>query len=107
MSAKLIQVIEVVESTGRGVAGDPVRSVRRYYTPEGELLAERDEWAGFGVDIPASPDHARDLDWILAMGHALGMGSGHMVPIVPTVEAFRTFFESIRAAFAFHGRADL
>jgi hypothetical protein len=44
MSAKVIQVIEVFTTRGEGVSGDPVRVVRQYYSLEGELLAERDEW---------------------------------------------------------------
>lgn len=43
--AKLIKVI-VTELTkrGEGVEGDPVRIVTEYWSTEGELLAERDEW---------------------------------------------------------------
>ena len=44
MTARVIQVIEVVTTRGRGVELDPVRVVRQYYSLEGELLAERDEW---------------------------------------------------------------
>lgn len=42
--AKLIQVIEVAEHEGVGTAGDPHRIVMRYYSPGGDLLAERDNW---------------------------------------------------------------
>jgi hypothetical protein len=42
MGARLIQAIETTVSRGRGVAGDPVREVVQYYSPKGELLAEKD-----------------------------------------------------------------
>jgi hypothetical protein len=43
-------------------------------------------------------DDSRDRDWILAMAEALGTDSQYMVPIVPSVEAFRTLFAAVRAA---------
>jgi hypothetical protein len=45
-----------------------------------------------------SPDVTsdRDMAWILAIGHALGLDSGYMVPIVPTVEQFKLLFEEVR-----------
>ena len=42
MSAKLIQVIEVERNRGRGVDGDPVRTVTQYWSVDGVLLAEKD-----------------------------------------------------------------
>lgn len=39
------RVIEVIESQtvrGKGVEGDPIRTVVQYHTKDGELLAERD-----------------------------------------------------------------
>ena len=39
----------------------------------------------------------RDRDWILAMGHALGLDSGFNVPIVPRVDPFKQLFAAIRA----------
>lgn len=41
---RVLQVIECEASRGKGVEGDPHRRVLQYYTPEGEFLAERDEW---------------------------------------------------------------
>lgn len=42
---KIIQVIESLESKGLGKDdGDPVRHVKRYYTLDGDLLAEHDAW---------------------------------------------------------------
>jgi len=42
---RVIQVIETDEPRGAGGhPGDPCRRVTRYYTLEGTLLAERDEW---------------------------------------------------------------
>jgi hypothetical protein len=42
--ARLIQVIETERTTGNGEPGNPHRLVRQYFTPEGELLAEVDDW---------------------------------------------------------------
>ena len=39
----------------------------------------------------------RDRDWILAMGHALGLDSGFSIPIVPTVEQFKLLFDAVAA----------
>jgi hypothetical protein len=39
-----------------------------------------------------------DRDWILAMTAALGTDSQYMVPIVPSVDAFRQLFAALRAA---------
>lgn len=39
---------------------------------------------------------ARDRDWILAMAAALGMGSGHHVPIISEPEPFRELFAAVR-----------
>lgn len=39
----------------------------------------------------------RSEDWVLAMGAALGLGSGYQVPIVPNTEAFKMLFDQIRA----------
>lgn len=41
-SAQVVQVICVEMPRGRGVEGDPVRSVTQYYTFEGKLLFEND-----------------------------------------------------------------
>lgn len=41
---KLIQVIESSEKAGTGEDQDPHRVKTVYYTPEGDLLAERDPW---------------------------------------------------------------
>lgn len=38
----MVQVIEVHTLRGAGVDGDPLRLVRHYYSPDGELLAEHD-----------------------------------------------------------------
>lgn len=40
--SQIIQVIETRSAQGRGVNGDPVREVVRYFSLEGELLAESD-----------------------------------------------------------------
>lgn len=39
---RVIQVIEADERRGGGTSGDPIRLVRRYYTLDGQLLAEND-----------------------------------------------------------------
>ncbi len=41
-SAKLIQVIETESEVGRGTDNDPVRTVKQYWSTEGELLAISD-----------------------------------------------------------------
>jgi len=38
----------------------------------------------------------RDVDWILAIGHALGLDSGYYVPVVPEVQAFKNLFAEIQ-----------
>ena len=44
--ARLIQVIETdFETRGAGTSDDPVRRIVQYWTVDGKLLAERDEWA--------------------------------------------------------------
>ncbi len=43
-AAKVIQVIEVEYRRGQGIKDDPVRMVTGYYSFDGELLAERDDW---------------------------------------------------------------
>jgi len=42
---RLIPVIESEIPRGKGLPGDPCRTVTQYHTPEGLILAERDEWA--------------------------------------------------------------
>ena len=41
---KLITVIEEITVTGEGVDNDPIREVITYWSPEGKLLAVRDDW---------------------------------------------------------------
>ncbi len=38
----------------------------------------------------------RDRDWILAIGHALGLDNNYQVPIAPEVEPFKKLFAEIR-----------
>lgn len=42
--AKLIQVIETDDLRGNGTEGKPYRRVKQFFSTEGELLAEVDEW---------------------------------------------------------------
>ena len=43
--AQVMKVIRTNLSTnGKGVEGDPIRRVIQYWTLDGELLAEVDEW---------------------------------------------------------------
>ena len=42
--ARLIQVIETEVTHGQGTEVSPVRIVRQWWTPEGDLLCERDDW---------------------------------------------------------------
>ena len=47
-SAKLIQVIVTESIAGRGITeDDPVRTVKQYWSTDGELLAINDPWARF------------------------------------------------------------
>lgn len=45
MAAKVIQVIQTDDLRGRGVQVDPYRRVDQFYSLEGDLMWERDEWA--------------------------------------------------------------
>ena len=42
MSCKLIEVIESYELRGTGIEKNPIRTIRVYYTKDGEVLAEYD-----------------------------------------------------------------
>jgi hypothetical protein len=41
---RVIEVIEADEEKGSGVMDSPYRRVKRYYTLDGDLLAENDQW---------------------------------------------------------------
>lgn len=43
-SAKVIQVIEIIETRGEGTKKDPVRRVYCYTDLKGNFLAEHDNW---------------------------------------------------------------
>lgn len=42
--AKLMQVIHILTRRGTGVENDPSRRVEQYWSVDGVLLAEHDEW---------------------------------------------------------------
>lgn len=42
MSAKVIEVIEVKTTIGKGVVGNPYREIIEYYTLDGKLIAHND-----------------------------------------------------------------
>ncbi len=44
MSAKLVELIETDELLGTGKEGDVFRRVRQWWTKEGELVVEWDDW---------------------------------------------------------------
>ncbi len=45
MSARVIRVIETTNATrGKGTPDSPIRTLRQYYSEDGELLAEVDSW---------------------------------------------------------------
>jgi hypothetical protein len=45
MECRVIQVIETnLMKRGKGVEGDPVRTIKQYYSLDGELLWEVDQW---------------------------------------------------------------
>ena len=45
-TARLLEVIEVEDSRGAGIEGDPIRTLHRYFSLDGTLLAERDDFQG-------------------------------------------------------------
>jgi hypothetical protein len=53
---KLISVIESEICRGKGTAVSPYRTVRQYYSPEGEFLAENDPEIYGPQDIPPSKE---------------------------------------------------
>lgn len=77
------------------------------YPPEFDSIPDtvftKDEVIGFirkdriGMEKRMDATYPRDRDWILAMGHALGLDSGHRVPIVPSVEEFKRLFAALTA----------
>jgi hypothetical protein len=79
------------------IAGRPSRMIERVGKDEPSAIAAWNRRAALQAR-EAPPTLGRDGDWILAMGHALGLDSGYRVPIVPTVEAFKELFASIQAA---------
>lgn len=60
--------IEVIETTllrrGAGVEGDPVRIIKQYWSLEGELLAEVDEFAKTHKLKPDVSDDTRRLNFL-------------------------------------------
>jgi len=54
---RVITVIQNEEHRGRGVENDPYRLVTCYYTLEGELLAQNDQWA---IDQARAAKYAQD-----------------------------------------------
>jgi hypothetical protein len=56
--AKLVTLIECEIRVGRGVDGDPIRPVTQYWTLDGQLVFEKDDWEAskskkkpeFGID---------------------------------------------------------
>lgn len=75
MNAHLIQVIETsLETRGAGVAGDPIRRITQYYSPDGTLLAEKDPCAGNTADNLALKKRVETLE--NAILWALGLGDG-------------------------------
>lgn len=43
-AAKVVQVIETVEAWGDGTPADPVRTVKSYWSLDGELLFRKDHF---------------------------------------------------------------
>lgn len=65
---RVLPVIEVEETIGKGLPHDPVRTILRYYTPEGRLLAEGPDLLSTGprftiseVMAAALPEHRASL----------------------------------------------
>lgn len=53
--AKVIELIQSESKTGRGVDGDPVRTVNELWTKDGVLVAAYDQWKSEGWFIPPPP----------------------------------------------------
>lgn len=54
MSARLIEVIEVVVTKGEGISEDPVRQVVQYWTKDGVFLADNDKYEWTNREQPSS-----------------------------------------------------
>jgi hypothetical protein len=65
------------------------------------VASEFDDGRFVRIDAPAveaKPTAERDRDWILAISNALGLDSGHRVPIVPSVDEFKRLFADVAAS---------
>lgn len=63
--AKLIQVIETERKVGTGREDDPYRTVKQFWSPEGELLMEDDDWQANELR-----GYIRDLFGLVVQGQA-------------------------------------
>ena len=63
--AKLIQLIHSVDHRGTGAPGDPIRHVEQLWTPEGVLIAERDQLTGQNVFTGVNPQPELHIDIVL------------------------------------------
>lgn len=45
-SARIVQLIEVIETTGEGTPENPTRTTQSYWTPSGRLLFREDHLTG-------------------------------------------------------------
>ena len=70
-----------------------------------EVARLRSELTAANVRL-AAVEGERDRDWILALGYAVGMDSGFMVPIVPKVEPCKQLFDAIRTESYDRGHGD-
>lgn len=65
---KVIQVIESIETEGAGTPDNPYRGVTRYYTTDGEFIAENDPFEKF--------DEKVEDEWKLKRASATGLHTG-------------------------------
>lgn len=61
MAARVVEVILVSETRGKGVSGDPVRDVVTIWTLDGELLAELDTAGTASTHNPIGARLAADI----------------------------------------------
>src|SRR5690606_9910991 len=62
--AELVELIYTEERRGLGKEGDPVRMVKQWWTKDGQLVVEKDEWLEREVSkhFPSRTELLRDIE---------------------------------------------